>query len=209
MTGASSVDLKLPFTLVACDGCGPDRAAGARCLSCGSTTIFDDRAVDRRRRIVDRARPLLDEPGGVENPISLGDAFKALGSWITRLLRSCARVMDGTEDEAVKRIGACARALRAIEDRTAATPRTRDDAGIWDTIDGVPAALRGAIEEYLAALSSKDPAACQEHAVAGQRSIDAAGHIAGALGAGLQVQADKEGFLPGLLLGWAFGRRRP
>lgn len=208
MRGQSSVELKLPFTLVACDGCGRDRVAGARCPSCGSKTIFDDPAVDRRRRIVKRARPLLDEPSGVRNPISPGDVFKRLGSWTTPLLRSCAQVMDGTEDQAVGRIGACTRALRRIEDRAAATPRTRDDAGIWDTIDRALAALRGAIDEYLAALSSTDPAACQEHAVAGQRSIDAAGHIAAALGAGLQLQADREpGFLPGVLVGWVFGRR--
>lgn len=209
MRGASSVELKVPFTLVACNGCGRDRAAGARCLSCGSTTIFDDPAVDRRRRIVERVQPLLDEPSGVRTPISPGDAFKALGNWTTPLLRSCAQVMDGTEDEAAGRIGACAHVLREIEDRTAATPRTREDAGIWDTIDGVLAALRGAIEEYLAALRSADPGVCQEHALAGQRSIDAAGHIAGALGAGLRLQADREGFFPGLVVGWAFGRRRP
>ena len=209
-----AIELNVPFTLVTCDGCGQARPAGARCPSCGSTTIFDDPSVDRRRRIVGRVRPLLHEPTGIRTQIAPTDVFGALGQWADPFLHACAQVMDDTEDEAVGRMGLSARTLREIEDRVAATPHAKGDPAAWSTIDGVLAALRGVIDEYFAALTAADPAVCQEHGAAAQRSLDAAGQIAATLGARLTRQSDEEsgfwrGLFVGALGGWLFGRHRP
>lgn len=140
--------------------------------------------------------------------------FEALGAWPDPFLRACARVMEGSEDEATERIASSLRPLRGIEDRVAVTRRSSADPALWVTIDGVLASLRGVAEEYLAALSAAEPAACQEHAASAQRSLDAAGQIAGTLGAVAQHQVDAQsGFLRGLFVGalggWFFGRHRP
>lgn len=177
----SKVSLEVPFTIVACE-CGQDRAAGARCPNCGSVKVYDDPLVDRRARIIAAVRPLFDEPTGSREPITPHEVFGTLGGWADPFISACSEIMGGSEQEAIARIGGEAGSYREIADRIGATVRKHREAKAWSVIDGVMASLRGVIDEYLAALSTADPGACAQHGAAAQRSLDAAGAIAGSLG---------------------------
>lgn len=118
-----SYDLTIPFVLVACDGCGRPRAAAAPCPHCGSQTIFDDSEVERRRRVVGHARPLLDVPTRRPARIQPPDVFGALAGWADPFLEGCKRVMDGSEVDALARITPSVRTPRDRGSSFGGSPR--------------------------------------------------------------------------------------
>lgn len=199
---------KLAFTLVRCESCGNERAAGERCPTCGAAPTGGDPDVERRRRMVDRARPPLEHASGRAQRIAPAEVFDELGKWPGGFLSAVQRVSEGTEVEGANRLGASLASFRRIADRVAATPRKKPDP-VWTTIDGVLAALRGAIDSYLAALTAASPHEAQALGAEAQRQMDSAGAIANNLSV---QQAEERGFWDGVVLGaiggWLWGHRR-
>ncbi len=152
--GMSVYLFNLPFALARCDSCGVERAAGEPCPRCGSVRIYDEPHVDRRRRIVDQARPHLEHVAPVAGPIAPRDVFDALGTWLTDFLTAVQWTAEGTEAEASNAPGAAFASFRLIADRVGASPRDAQNP-VWTTIDEILAALRSVIDSYLAALTTR------------------------------------------------------
>ena len=175
--------MTVSFALVRC-ACGAERQAGQSCPHCGGEPDEVDDDLARRCAI---AAVEARDPGGDVTPLTLDDAFGAVGGWFDVFARAYEGTEEGSVDEAAARLRGALGELDVLHERARRAIRLRPNHAVWSALDGVLAAFDDVRDIYLAALVAPTVPAAEEAANRGQAGIDAAAaalnHFQGLAGA--------------------------
>lgn len=163
--------MTISFALVQCT-CGAERQAEQSCPHCGRRPGEVDEDLARRRAIV--AALEARDPVGDVAPLTLDDAFGAVGGWFDVFAGAYERTAEGSVDQAAARLRAAFDELDTLHERARRAIRLRPNKAAWSALDGVLAAFDDVRDTYLAALVAPTVPAAEKAANRGQAAIDTA-----------------------------------
>lgn len=164
-------EFDLGFTLVECEGCQTERAAGVECPTCGLPPELDPHVERRKATLASPIGLLAEAPNQSAEPLQFDpDLLGAFSEWLDSLLRHCALAAEG--EDVGRDLEAIIRRLLQLDSSLAATPRYRPYLWHWTLIADLVAQLRSTAEAYFSALTTPSPERARRFAERAQSGID-------------------------------------